>query len=217
MITVEYLPSHLNVKADLASRYLEDNSEWKLSPQIFRLICTRWGCLEIDLFASRLSHQLPKYYAWRPNPGSQATDAFLQKWSNQFLYAFPPFSLITRVLRKIRQEKAHVILISPAWQTQSWYALLLEMSVKDPILLPQHKNLLMDPQNQIHPLVKEKTLRLVAWHLSGNPFLPKDYQRGLQTLSEIAEDKAHCLLTNRPGESGLAGVVNKRLILFDAL
>ena len=52
---------------------------------------------KIDLFASRLSHQLPQYFAWKPDPFSQETDALQQIWGSQFLYAFPPFCLILQV------------------------------------------------------------------------------------------------------------------------
>ena len=44
---------------------------------------------KIDLFASRLSHQLPQYFAWRPDPFSQRTDALQQFGAiNSFMY-FP--------------------------------------------------------------------------------------------------------------------------------
>ena len=45
------------------------------------------GKLEIDLFASRLSAQLPRYNTWKPDPYSQGTYAMQQIWSNQYLYA----------------------------------------------------------------------------------------------------------------------------------
>ena len=69
-ITAEYLPNCLNVKADKQSRNPRDSSEWKLLPQIFHQICQIKGTPEIVLFASRLSHQLPKYFAWTPDPYS---------------------------------------------------------------------------------------------------------------------------------------------------
>ena len=46
---------------------------------------------EIDLFASRLSNQLPSYYSWKPDPKSLETDALQQKLYHKSLYAFPPF------------------------------------------------------------------------------------------------------------------------------
>jgi len=89
MITVEYLPTHLNVEADWASRKLEDKSEWKLSQRIFQQLCQRRGFPQIDLFASVLNHQLATYYAWRPDPNSKATDAFQQPWGDLTCTHFP--------------------------------------------------------------------------------------------------------------------------------
>ena len=60
---------------------------------------------------------------------------------------FPPFSLIHRVLRKVELEKVpSLILIAPTWQSQTWYPELFRLSMKNPLLLPQHPNLLRNPQ-----------------------------------------------------------------------
>ena len=78
-ITAGHSPGNLNCKADWESRH--HSSEWKLCPLIFSKI---WQVLgkkpEIDLFASRLSNQLPSYYYWKPDHDSLGTDALQQKW-----------------------------------------------------------------------------------------------------------------------------------------
>ena len=56
----------------------------------FKIICKKFGTPLVDLFASRLCHQLPRYMSWRPDPQSIATDALHQDWKNQLCYAFPP-------------------------------------------------------------------------------------------------------------------------------
>ena len=89
-ITVEYLPSRLNKIADWESRNCDDSSEWKLDPQIIHQIYRSVGGPDIDLFASRLSHQLASYISWRPDPGSRAVDALRQSWRIYFGYGFPP-------------------------------------------------------------------------------------------------------------------------------
>ena len=217
MITVEYLPSHLNVIADQESRNCVDKSEWKLSPIIFDKICRSCGIPEIDLFASHLSNQVPAYMSWRPNPYIIAVDALQQPWHGHLLYAFPPFSLITRVLSKIRRERVLVILITPAWNSQPWYAMLLQMLIRKSFLLPSHVDLLKDPMHKPHTLLLNQSLRLVAWRISGNISFQREFQRGLQSLPLEVEEIALSQLTNRPGESGLAGVVNRKLIPFNAL
>ena len=57
-----------------------------------------------------------KIFCLETNPHSLATDAIQQECNQGLLYAFPPFSLIQRVLCKIAKEKVStVILITPAW------------------------------------------------------------------------------------------------------
>ena len=55
-------------------------------------------------------------------PGSiQQRQSFQICWIHKKGYAFPPFSPIcTNVLHKVLIDQATLILITPAWQTQSW-------------------------------------------------------------------------------------------------
>ena len=86
------------------------------------------------------------------------------------LYAFPPFSLISRILKKVRQEKVEqMIIVTLTWQTQPWYLLLLEMSMQCPVLLTPLPDLLLDPQGNKQPLVQNRKLMLAAWKVTGNP------------------------------------------------
>ena len=89
IITVEYLPSKLNAQAYQESRNVRDPSDWKLHQSMFQSIIKHPGYLTVDLFASRLSHQLPQYVAWKPGPKSIATDAMQQCWNKMFPYDFP--------------------------------------------------------------------------------------------------------------------------------
>ena len=163
-ITAEYIPSCEYVIADYKSRNHSDSSEWKLNPVVFQKICQHRGHPKIDLFASRHSNQVQAYMAWTPDPFSVATDAMKQEWSNRGLaYAFPPFALINRILYKVQQEKLEsLLIITPTWPTQTWYPRLLAMSIKDPLLLPRHHKLLTNPEEEIHPLVLNRSLTLAV-------------------------------------------------------
>ena len=88
-LTAEYLPSKLNYIADHQSRNVKDWSEWKLCPKTFKNICHKLGTPEIDLFASRTSHQLTSYMSLKADPNCRAVDALQQNWSRIFPYAFP--------------------------------------------------------------------------------------------------------------------------------
>ena len=132
------------------------------------------------------------------------------------LYAFPPFSMIGKVLLKVKTEKVDVLLIKPSWPAQAWYSQVLELSVTEPLLLPQLSNKLTQIlMGLVPPLVVNKALRLVAWNVSGRAW--KEFRQGLQSLSQAPEDQAHHLITNRPGVNGLAGVVNGNLIHIHAI
>ena len=121
-MSAEYLPSALNVHGDWELRNAKDNSDWKLDVLVFQEIVTHMGQPTLDLFASRPHHQLPRYIAWKPDLGTIATDAFLHLWDREYSFGFPPFSLISRVLRKILQENIdYLIMVTPTWQTQPWY------------------------------------------------------------------------------------------------
>ena len=99
-MSVEYLFSAVNVHTNWESRNVKDNSEWKLDVLVFQETVTHMGQPTLDLFVFRLCHQLPQYIAWKSDPGSIATDAFLHPWDREYSFDFPPLSLISRVLRK---------------------------------------------------------------------------------------------------------------------
>ena len=125
-------------------------------------------------------HPMPlktaKFVSWHPQPGAVAVDAFSLSWANMNCYAFPPFSLLPRVLAKIRHDKAVVLLIAPVWPTQSWYPLLLQLSIVRPILLPGLDNLLSLSHNQEqHPL--RHKLNLTASMLSGKLCQTRDFSK----------------------------------------
>jgi len=214
-ITTEYLPSKLNVVADFESRRRMGSSEWKLCPDVFSRVCQLMGEPQIDLFASRLNHQLPQYIAWRPDPYSQGTDAMQQTWTKRFPYAFPPFCLISRVLQKVLQEKVEKILIvTPTWHTQPWYPQLLQMSIARPLLLPNRSNLLKDPLGNLHTLIQNRTLRLAVWKVSGIESLWGVFRQQLPILSQMLGDNHRQITMSRPRESGLAGAIEDKLVPF---
>ena len=52
-------------------------------------------------------------------------DAFNIYWSNLSFYAFPPISVITRVLSKVKQYSAEGTIVVPFWPSQVWYLAVL--------------------------------------------------------------------------------------------
>ena len=100
-----HIPGEDNLVADFLSRGKFLPSEWTLNPLIFQRICRVLTLQpEIDLFASTLNFQLPKYCSRSRDPQAWKVDPLSFRWSGLRLYAFPPFSILPRVLEKIVQE-----------------------------------------------------------------------------------------------------------------
>ena len=156
-ITISFLPGILNVNADKLSRKFDDRTEWMLNPKCFDKICKYFGTPQVDLFASRLNCQMKPFVSWRPDPEAVAIDAFSINWSKwEFVYAFPPFNLITGVLKKWRDDGAKGVIIVPCWETAPWYPMLIKMMTQNPLLFPRKKQTLTQPVNkQPHPLYRQ--------------------------------------------------------------
>lgn len=75
-ISATYLPGRFNTVADTRSCKFNDNTDCVLNHGVFKDIVSRYGTPDMDLFASRINHQLPKYVALEPDPGALAVDAF---------------------------------------------------------------------------------------------------------------------------------------------
>lgn len=134
-IFASYITSEENAEADFESRKLESNTEFELSRAGFQKIVRNFGYPEIDLFASRSNAKCQRYVSWKKDPYSIAIDAFTIPWKEYFFYAFPPFSIILRVLQKIQYEKSEGIIIVPNWPSQPWYPIFQSMIISDIIYL----------------------------------------------------------------------------------
>ena len=101
-IQAEHLPGVANYLADRESRMCVDSSDWRIHPNLIKKFLQD---RDIDLFATRLTHQLPRYVSWHPDPHTFATDAFTLNWGILKGYAYPPpFNLVQRTLIKVQQD-----------------------------------------------------------------------------------------------------------------
>ena len=202
--------------ADYESRHFSDNVEWMLNREVVQNIMSLWDKPELDMFASRLSKQLDRYVSWRADPDAESVDAFSMSWENIYFYAFPPFSLIPRLMAKLREDHSECILVAPIWFTQTWFPTVMEHLIKEPYILPVDPKLLSLPgTTRKHPLSNK--LILMVCRLSGKPYKTKTFQNVLQTSSCVHGDMAlrnstPCILRN-----GLTTVVKGKLIVFRRL
>ena len=129
-LTIAHIPGVQNVLADFKSRHFADNLEWELSQKLYERIVQTFGRPQIDLFATRLNKKEPRYVSWNPDPEAFMIDAFSIRWSNEYFYAFPPFSCVGRAIAKACEEKAAGILVVPWWPTQPWWGRLWALDLR---------------------------------------------------------------------------------------
>lgn len=166
LVFASYIQSTENVVADFESRQSNIDTEWELADYAFTEIKLSFGTPEFDLFASIQNHKCSRYASWKLDPNSEIIDAFTFNWKNIKFYAFPPFSLISKVLHKIKKDKAEGIVVAPFWPTQPWYPLWSKLIVSKVIYFEPKKDLLFSPFRVEHPLHADLTL--MAGKLSGS-------------------------------------------------
>ena len=207
-----------NIGEDHESRKQIGLAEWMLNKDLFNRVHKKWGPLDVDLFAARHNHQLKRDFSYRPDPRAEVIDALAQIWMNLKLYAFPPFNLLGRCLKKICKERVQLaVVIAPVWQGQSWYPALLESLVDLPILLPHFQQILVNPSGQVHPLVRSNSLRLAAWKVSGDPAKVREFWTRHSRSFLPRGDNSQRSRILQPGKSGWAGVMNGDWIPFQNL
>ncbi len=131
-LTATYVASADNV-ADQYTRGFEAKSkrffdlEVQLNPSVFQNVVLAKGPFtpEIDWFASCFNAQLPRFCVWQEGlEGAEFFDAFKHDWSQCPGYMFPPFGLLTKVLQKVCNDRAEIVLIHPDWPGALWRPLL---------------------------------------------------------------------------------------------
>lgn len=180
-LSASHIPG-IDNEADSESRKFRENVEWKLNPAIFQTITKIWGHPNIDMFASRLNKQVDRFVSWHPDPDCIGVDAFSLSWSDELIYAFPPFSLIGRLLQKLRQDQGELILVAPVWLTQAWFTAIMEQLIDEPRIFRVRQDTLNLPHSdKIHPLVNH--LHLMVCRLSGDCIKTETFRARLQTSS----------------------------------
>ncbi len=107
-----HMPGKLNRAAARLSRQLTFPGEWRLHPETIRLIWSRFGEAQVDLFASPECTHCQLYFSLTEGP--LGTDALAHSWPRALRkYAFPPVSLLAQTLCKLREDEEQVLLVAP--------------------------------------------------------------------------------------------------------
>lgn len=215
-LSAAHIPGISNSLADELSRQFSDRTEWKLHENVFYQLTRIFYRPQVDLFASRLNNQVPKFISWQPDPKAWRIQAMTTRWTNILGYAFPPFNLLNRIIRKILVDRAQLILVTPAWRSQPWFPALL-LTVAPPVLIRRSHNLLnlVHKPDQLHPL--HETLDLIAWNVSGDPSDGEAFRLGLQDSFPDRAQKVRRNNTKQAGRNGWVGAVEGTRIPWQPL
>jgi ribonuclease HI len=157
-VFASYINTLDNLEADKLSRDNHVDLDFMLSHSRFQEICCNFGTANIDLFASSRSCQVPKFISWFPDINCLAVDAFTVKWSDGF-YAFPPFNLVGRVIRKIFYDNASGIVVVPQWPSQPWFPYYMQMAGSVILLFAENTDSIICPYlNRSHSLSQQVPL-----------------------------------------------------------
>ena len=175
-LRARHIPGRFNAIADRLSRSHQVlNTEWQINSMILFRIFNHWGTPTVDMFATPHNAQLPQFVSPVPHPRALAVDALSQPWDNRWMYMFPPFPILSQVLRKLRNSpQSEAILIAPLWPSRPWFPQLLHLCVDIPLVLPRQPDLLTQPGPHFH---NGDRFHLHAWKLSCNTSKQKDFLR----------------------------------------
>jgi hypothetical protein len=115
---------------------------------------------------------------------------------------------------KVINDNANLVLVAgPVWQTQHWWPLLLQLTVKQPVLLPVSP----DPSNSraIHPM--HPRLQLAVWTISNNSAQQQAFRTQLPIFYpqlHVSPPTKHMIVH---GQKGIAGVIEGKLIQFQPM
>ena len=117
VLKARHIPGRLNVIADKLSRQGQViQTEWSPHQEVFNLLVQTWHLPQVDMFATKYNHKLPQYVSPVPDPNAWTVDALTVSWENMDMYAFPPVSLLGKVVSKLADHLyKRVIIIAPGW------------------------------------------------------------------------------------------------------
>ena len=185
-ISAAHIPGKENIIAGLVSREFQDSHEGMLSLEVFKYLVELFQIPDIDIFASRLNKQLPKYASWMPDTESYIIDCMSTSWENTYIYAFPPFRMIWPTINKIEGEAEKALIIVLMCPTQTWFTRALELATTTPIII-ESRHLHLPGTNKQHPLCPKLKL-------NGHMLLQEQTCQQIEFRNKLTKSSLHCSL-----------------------
>ena len=217
-ISVAHVPGVENQVADQKSRVFKNpDTEWQISQENFGKICQVLDFHpQIDMFAERLNAKSKVYCSWELDPFAQHIDAFTVDWSlYDYIYAFPSFSLVGRVMQKFLQTKpakTQLLLLFPVWQTQSWWTTVINHMVQQPVTILTNKQTLTlaHQPEKVHPMANK--LVIMGAVLSTDIIAHRAFLERFPKHSHNHVHTPHITNTKYTFKNGMHIVIRGRLI-----
>ena len=135
----EYIRSEDNVIPDRLSREA-NNDDYKLHPRLYRRLQRHFGPRTVDRFASYRNRQCERYNSLTWDVGTEAVDAFSQRWEDDHNWCNPPWSLLPRLVNFLtHRPRVEAVVIAPEWPQAMWFRPLQDLSSTSVLLPRQHE------------------------------------------------------------------------------
>jgi ribonuclease HI len=130
-LMASYLPGAQNDTADRLSR-VSRATGYHMKPEVLRTLLEEAGFHPtMDVFGrepqlNRLGMQQEEATA----PAGGSVDCMRKSWAGHHLFLHPPLNRISAVLSRLQREPNPALIITPAWISQPWSPMLVEMADK---------------------------------------------------------------------------------------
>lgn len=111
--------------------------EWNLEEYMIQKIIKKFGNVAVDLFASCINHKVKRYYSYAAGIYSCGVNCSSRNWSEEIICVFPPYPVISRMLKKIEEHRTTVVNIISLFSTQPWFSRLLTILIENLLILPK--------------------------------------------------------------------------------
>lgn len=110
----KWIPRTENHEADLLSKQT-DRDDLGIDFSVYDFVCDKYGCHEIDAFATHYDTKCQAFYSKFWCPGTSGIDAFSFKWSNSNMWLVPLPALIPKTIQKCISENVVGTLVITKW------------------------------------------------------------------------------------------------------
>ena len=116
-LQISYVKSEDNISDRTSRKFDCLHGEWTLHADDFTTMMKLSQVTpQVDMFAHTHNNKLDRFYSWKPCINAEAIDALTVSWTDIKGYLFPPFGIISSVVKKcIDDEVKHMCCVFPLW------------------------------------------------------------------------------------------------------